>query len=148
MDVFANLTSGFYPPPVMFVHARFGRWKKIRGIATEAEKEAVAAAAAAAGSGDGDHESSAASAIAAGTDADADADAGVDLNLRTAEGWTAAVADTPWLLIGYLIFASWQKMRYRRTTPRLWCPVSPLRGVIPLRDRHLFGRSSDVSPSS
>ena len=58
LDVFANITSGFYQPPKMFILARFGRWRAIRNLAVEAETEAIAAAAsslktdAAAGSAD------------------------------------------------------------------------------------------------
>jgi hypothetical protein len=72
LDDFADITTGFYQPPRMLILARFGRWKGIKTLAVEAEAAAIVSANA--------------------TEA-ALADA---VDMATAEGWTAAVANTPW----------------------------------------------------
>ena len=75
LDVFANITSGFYQPPKMFILARFGRWRAIRNLAVEAETEAIAAAASSTAASSMKTAAAADAAAAAAADADADADA-------------------------------------------------------------------------
>ena len=71
LDDYANVTTGFYPPPKMLMSARFGRWRDVRVAAERAETNATA-------------------------DVTADVAAeGVDGPI-SAEGWTAAVSNSAW----------------------------------------------------